>query len=129
MFAEEDPWWWVAVALLIGLLVAEALMPVYLIKPAITTAEQWAAAPPGTELAPVRKPMGATAPALAIPVALFLAALSAWKMYDEKEIRSRWTWMLVAGAMTLLWAILMLKVTMTVGARLAGTGSYLPVTQ
>ena len=122
MFGEEDSWWWVAVALLIGLLVAEALIPVYLVKPAITAVEQLSAAPPGTDFAPVRKPMSTTVPALAIVVALSLVALSAWKMYDEKEIRSRWTWMLVAGGLTLLWAILMLKLTISVGARLAGAG-------
>lgn len=122
MITREDPWWWVALGLLIGLLVMDTLIPVYLIKPVVTAVERIAESPTGADLAPTVKPLGLTMPILALIAATVLVVVSVWKIFEEGETRSRWTWMLVAGGITLLWAILMLKLTLSVGARFVGTG-------
>lgn len=122
MDTSEDPWWPVAVGLLIGLLILAVLMPVCLIKPMVTPVERLADSPLEADLALARKPPGVALPILAIMAAVFLSGLSAWKIYDERESGSRWTWMLVTAGTTLLWAILMLQITLSIGARLVGGG-------
>jgi len=122
MVAQEDSWWWVAVGVLIGLLIMAALMPVDLIKPAVTATARLAASPEEAEIALTAQAPGVTLPIVAVLAGLFLAGLSAWKIYDEQQSSSRWTWMLVAAGITLLWAILMLQMTIKIGARLVGTG-------
>ena len=122
MVAKEDPWWWVAVGVLIGLLIMAALMPVGLIKPVVTATARLAASPEEAEIALAAQAPGVALPILAVLAGLFLAGLSAWKIYDEQQSSSRWTWMLVAAGITLLWATLMLQMTIKIGARLVGAG-------
>ena len=122
MVAQEDSWWWVAVGVLIGLLIMAALMPVDFIKPAVTATARLAASPEEAEIALAAQAPGVALPIVAVLAGLFLAGLSAWKIYDEQQSSSRWTWMLVAAGITLLWAILMLQMTIKIGARLVGAG-------
>lgn len=122
MDTKEDPWWLVAVGLLIGLLILAALIPVYLIKPMVATVQRLAESPLEAELSPARKSPTVVLPVLAIGAGVFLSALSVWKIYDERQTNSRWTWMLVAAGMTLLWAILMLQLILRIGGRLAAPG-------
>ena len=126
MVAREDPWWWVAVGLLIGLLILATLTPVYIIKPLAAAMERLAASPPEADLSISGARPGLALPILSIVTAVCLVALSGWKIYDEKQSGSRWTWMLVAAGITLMWAMLMLIVTMKTGARLVSFESHLP---
>ncbi len=122
MDTKEDPWWVVAVGLLIGLLILAALIPVYLVKPMVATVQRLAETPLEAELSPARKSPTVVLPVVAIGAGVFLSALSVWKIYDERQTNSRWTWMLVAAGMTLLWAILMLQLILRIGGRLAAPG-------
>ncbi len=108
---REDPWWFVAVATLIVVLALSVVIPVRLIGPVFGHSGRVADSPDATlELPPPPAP-GPFLPVVALVLGGGLAVLSVWKAYDEREVNSRWAWMLVAAGIVLLWAMLMLRMT------------------
>ncbi len=109
---QDDPWWFVAVAVLVAVLVLDVVIPVSLIGPVFTFPGRLADLPDD-----VLEPLISQSPriwvaVLGLVLAVGLAALAIWKTYDERELNSRWIWMSVAAGIVVLWALLMLRITL-----------------
>ena len=117
---KEDPWWFVAVAALIVLLALDVVIPVSLIAPVFRFPGRVADLPNDVLEPPAGPPARIWVAALGLVLAVGLAALAIWKTYDERELNSRWTWMSVAAGIAVLWAVVMLRMTLALAAAVAG---------
>lgn len=116
MFDFDDPWWLVAVLLLVMLWVAGAVMPVRLVSPRVSAAQHYVELEdePSADLPPPPSPPSLLLPVAAFVVSLGVVALSLSKRLNEPEGGSRWTWMAAAAGISSFWAIILILLTMRV---------------
>jgi hypothetical protein len=114
MFNFEDPWWAIAVVLVVVLWVMGVVIPVRMVAPAASSAQHFVemAESPEQDLPPPRKPPGLVLPVLAFLAALGLIAVSVRKRIAEPEGGDRWTWMACAAGLSCFWAIILMLMTM-----------------
>ena len=110
---REDSWWFVAVATLVVVLALSVVIPVRLIGPIFGYSGRVADSPDTTLEVQPAQPPGPFLPVVALVLAGGLAILSTWKAYDERELNARWAWMLVAAGIVMLWAVLLLRMTVS----------------
>jgi len=116
MFNFEDPWWAVAVVLILILWVMGLVIPVRMAAPAVSTAQHFAEMDetPEQDLPPPHRP-----PSLVLPVLVFLAglglvALSLRKRIAKPEGGNRWTWMACMAGVSCFWTIILIFMTMRI---------------
>lgn len=112
----EDPWWYVAMGVLVVLLGLDVSIPVLLVAPVLTLSIETveASAPPGQVPGPgsLELVLGG----IALLLGGGLLGLSIWKIYDEQVLNSRWMWILVAAGIASLWSVLLLYMTLAFSA-------------
>ena len=117
---SEDPWWFAAIGTIIVLLALDVAVPVLLVASTVSRTDRMDALLTEDEVSPPARSPSLALPVVSLLIAAGLAIFSGWKTYDEGELNSRWTWMLVAAGLAFLWAMLLLRMTINIGAKLAG---------
>lgn len=114
MFNFDDPWWLVAMIVVVALWVMGMVIPVRLVAPTVSTAQHFVEMDesPQQDLPPPPK-----RPSLLLPVVVFVAglglvALSLRKRLQEPEGGNRWTWMAAAAGLSCFWSIVLILMTM-----------------
>jgi hypothetical protein len=119
MFDFEDPWWLVAVLVLVGCWVVGVAVPVQMAAAPLQPLRQYAdLAEDATDdqPPPVRKP-GLGLPVLAFVASLAMAAISLRKRIQEPEGGNRWVWMATAQGAGCFWAFILILWVMKVSGR------------
>lgn len=114
MFDFDDPWWLVAVLLLVGLWVLGAVIPVRLVTPQITAGEHYLTEDdsPEQDAPPPVKPPSLLLPTLDFLLSMGLVALSLTKRMREPEGGTRWMWMAAAAGLSAFWGLILILFTM-----------------
>ncbi len=110
MLDFDDPWWLIAVIVLIGCWVVGVLVPVRMAAAPLQPLRQYADLAEDVVEEP---PPPAAKPGLGLPVLAFLAslvmsAISLRKRIQEPEGGNRWVWMAAAQGAGCFWAFILI---------------------
>jgi hypothetical protein len=115
MFDFDDPWWAMAVVLVLILWIMGAIIPVRiygerigLSRFALEAADD---ASPEADLPPPPRRPSLLLPVLVFLLSLGLMALSLTKRVKEPEGGARWTWLIAAAGMSFFWSIILMTLT------------------
>ena len=116
MLTFDDPWWLVAVVLVVVLWVMGAVMPVRLLAPTVSVEQHYLTEDESPEQ-DVPPPLHR--PSLVLPCLVFLAgtglvALSLVKRFNEAESGARWTWMSAAAGLAAFWALILIMISLRI---------------
>ncbi len=119
MFDFEDPWWAVAIALLLCLWIGETVIVVRAVQPLIGASGQYLDYAQETGEPQLPLPLSVMWPLAAVFFGSVLTSLSVYKAYSEYGTgSSRWLWMTAAGGVTLLWALGLVALVSRVGVEM-----------
>lgn len=119
MFDFEDPWWFIAIVVLVGCWVVGVLVPVRMAAAPLQPLRHYAdLAEDLTE----ESPPPVTKPSLGLPVLAFIASLlmatlSLRKRITEPEGGNRWVWMAAAQGAGCCWAFILIMWVLKVSSR------------
>ncbi len=119
MFEFDDPWWIVALILLLGLWVVEIAIPVTVTRPSLAAAERYLDYDEQEDEPPPKRP-SIVWPLLAVFFSALLTSLAVYKMITEYEGGTRWQWMAAAGGVTLLGAMVLVRLVAKVAENWPG---------
>jgi hypothetical protein len=114
MFDFDDPWWLIAVVLVVVLWVMGAIIPVRLVAPRVSVEQHFLTndeSPEQDVPPPVQRP-SVLLPTLVFLVGLGLVALSVSKRMNEPEGGNRWMWLAAAAGLSSFWGLLLILFTM-----------------
>ncbi len=120
MFDFDDPWWLIAVLVLVGCWVVGVLVPVRMAAGPLEPLRQYAELDEDMPEEPAPPPVkpDLTLPVLAFLASLVMAAVSLRKRIQEPEGGNRWVWMAAAQGIGCFWAFILILWAMKV----AGAG-------
>lgn len=119
MFDFEDPWWLIAVVVLVGCWVVGVLVPVRMAATPLQPLRQYVDLADDTtdEPPPPAAQPGLGLPLLALLASLAMAAVSLRKRLQEPEGGNRWVWMATAQGAGCFWAFILIIWVMKVASR------------
>lgn len=118
MLDFDDPWWLVAVVLLVVLWVMGAVIPVRMIAPQVSMGQHFLSEDDSPEAdlpEPVRRP-SLVLPVLLCVLSLGVVTLSLMKRINEPEGGTRWMWMAAATGLSAFWGMVLIMMSMRLGA-------------
>jgi hypothetical protein len=123
MFDFDDPWWPVALLLLLCLWGAEIAIPVKAAFPFFRTAGIYADQTEETEDPQVAiKPLSILWPVLTLCGGGLLLALAFWRRVADPDQHARWDWLMAAVGLSLILGYAMLKMVVKTITTAAGMG-------
>jgi hypothetical protein len=119
VFDFDDPWWLIAVVLLVACWIGGILVPVRMASAPLGIAKQYVDVADDTaQQTPPPPPRQSPAlPIAVLAASLGLVALSLTKRIYEPEGGNRWLWMCAAAGLAALWAVVLVMLVVRMAAR------------
>ena len=105
MLDLDDPWWIIAVIVLLGLWVLEVALPVAIAKPVFSVGNRYAddTFEEGADV-PRPVPLGPAWPITGAVLSCLFLGMTIWRYFVSRAER-KWMWMTIAAALTFTWAL------------------------
>jgi hypothetical protein len=119
MLDLDDPWWLVALVILIGLWVMEVAIPVAIAKPVFAVGNKYADQDVDDPDVQPPAPLGPKWPALSSVLSGLFMGMVIWRYIVSRGER-RWMWLSVVAFITFSWALTLIVIAARTAHHLAG---------